>query len=703
MTRAPGNSFFLGLLFATLALISTSCHSISSTGITQSQPDDLSALRVKLLVQESGLYQVSRQDLADSHFAVGEMTTSELRLSQGGETVPFLAIDDQIIFYGQAPQSRYTNTRPYILELGKEGAAIQETAVANRKTPLVAKVPQTLHLEENHIYTAEARQEDADDVWFWSELKQQEAFDLEFEIPNISDGPAVARVNSWGFTSIPDVEGDHDFDLLVNGKLVDTITWDGQVYNSSSTTIPAGTLQQGKNEFTLDNSAAGVSSLDIMQVNWLKLEYKAAPIAVNDQLNFSGVEGLVSMSGFSNKPLIFNVSDSANPELLVDWTDDGHQIHLPVTKDVAVAAVGPAGFKNPAIEPVRESSWQNPDQQADLIIITTEELAPALTLLVDAREAQGLSVALANVSEIYDEFGYGANTPESIRTFIRYAFANWQAPQPRYLFLVGDATTDYLEHVSDLPLNTVPSFLVPVQFSGETVSDSRLGDVDGDKRPELAVGRWPVRMAQDVENLVERTLAYEQGTAGQKMIFAADGSEARFSGITENLIQSSQLPVEHVKQLDSSQTNEIVKQWNEGSWLATYVGHGSVTRWGKEDILDQETMNRFESEMPPIVLQLTCLTGLFSHPVETSLTETMLTHPQGPVLTVAATSLTLSGHQEPFAIQFLQQMQDSNIIRVGDAFQKAKLSLEIDSVNGLREISDTFTLFGDPSTLVVRP
>ena len=54
-------------------------------------------------------------------------------------------------------------------------------------------------------------------------------------------------------------------------------------------------------------------------------------------------------------------------------------------------------------------------------------------------------------------------------------------------------------------------------------------------------------------------------------------------------------------------------------------------------------------------------------------------------------------------LHLLQQIQDSNIIRIGDAFQEAKLSLEIDNANGLREISDTITLFGDPSTTMVRP
>ena len=106
--------------------------------------------------------------------------------------------------------------------------------------------------------------------------------------------------------------------------------------------------------------------------------------------------------------------------------------------------------------------------------------------------------------------------------------------------------------------------------------------------------------------------------------------------------------------------------------------------------------------MPPIVVQLTCLTGLFTQPEQTSLTELLLNHELGPVLSVAATSLTLSSNQEPFATSLIQNLNDPSVIRMGDAFQAAKLSLDIEN-SGLREISDTFALFGDPSARIIRP
>ena len=70
---------------------------------------------------------------------------------------------------------------------------------------------------------------------------------------------------------------------------------------------------------------------------------------------------------------------------------------------------------------------------------------------------------------------------------------------------------------------------------------------------------------------------------------------------------------------------------------------------------------------------------------------------------VAATSLTLSSSQQPFAVALLQALQDPQIERIGDALQAAKLSLDVAGNDNLREISDTFGLLGDPSTIIQRP
>jgi hypothetical protein len=195
-------------------------------------------------------------------------------------------------------------------------------------------------------------------------------------------------------------------------------------------------------------------------------------------------------------------------------------------------------------------------------------------------------------------------------------------------------------------------------------------------------------------------LAYEQGTAVTRAIFATDATERQFAVIAQRLADAANLTGEV---FEGAQADEVVAQFNQGAWLTTYIGHGSMEQWGKDDVFTLDDVSQLANPIPSIVLQLTCLTGLFAHPQATSLSERMLTHEGGPVLLVAATSLTLSSHQEPFAVSFLQNLLNPDLTRIGDAFQEAKLSLAIESNNGLREISDTFILLGDPSTNIIRP
>ena len=72
------------------------------------------------------------------------------------------------------------------------------------------------------------------------------------------------------------------------------------------------------------------------------------------------------------------------------------------------------------------------------------------------RQAQGLRTAVVDVSDIFDEFGYGLVTPQAIKDFITYAYENWQAPAPQYVLLMGDTTYDYKDNRNLGTVNYVP-------------------------------------------------------------------------------------------------------------------------------------------------------------------------------------------------------------------------------------------------------
>jgi hypothetical protein len=324
--------------------------------------------------------------------------------------------------------------------------------------------------------------------------------------------------------------------------------------------------------------------------------------------------------------------------------------------------------------------------------------------LVEARIGQGLSVAVVNIEEIYDQFSFGQPGPGAIGNFLRYAYESWQPPRPSYLLLVGEASYDYRDYLNQHTENIIPSPMVAVSFGGETVSDTRLADVNEDLLPDMAVGRWPVTNVREVRSLVQRTLDYEKQSAGRQALFVADGSTPEFSLLNQSIANESDLSSGLVKHLEGASSEEFVQSWNEGPWLVTYSGHGSLDRWGKDSIFSGDSVSHLKTDSaPPITLQLTCLTGLFAHPSQSSLSELMLLDEDGPVLIVSATSLTLSSSQKPFGIELIKELQNPQISRIGTAIQAAKQNLDVASNPSLQEIIDTFGLLGDPSSTIVRP
>ncbi len=72
-----------------------------------------------------------------------------------------------------------------------------------------------------------------------------------------------------------------------------------------------------------------------------------------------------------------------------------------------------------------------------------------MTPLADFHRERGLSVEIVDVEDIYEDFNYGIQNPESIRDFISWAYHEWQSPAPRFVLLAGDASWDYKNPIAD--------------------------------------------------------------------------------------------------------------------------------------------------------------------------------------------------------------------------------------------------------------
>lgn len=668
---------------------------------------------LKILVAKEGLHRVTSHELSAAGFSLSAPDVQTIQLTENRRAVPFVVDEKGLVFYGKRSESRYTPHRAYILRAGEPGLQMEtrDASPDNGLRPLPA-VRRTHFLERNVDYVSNAR--DTDDEkgpgpWFWQTIGLEPTEPITFQLPDVAGGSGQLRVRFAGISLHRTIDPDHNVQLSVNDGHPFSFAWDGQRPYVGEAPLSEGTLATGANRIQFLSAAQ--DHLDVSKLDWIEIEYDSFPRATQNYLAFSSDAGMVELEAFDAPPLIVDATNPDDPVVLDGWQREGNLTTVGLAREGRYVAAAGDGFLAPArVEPLQTGSWGDVHNQADLLIITTAELVDAVEPLIALRAEQGLTSVAIPVEEIYDGFGEGAASPDSINHFLKYAVENWKQPAPRYVLIVGDATVDFWGFLArradspvEPPVNQVPPYLVSVNFGGETVSDARLGDIDGDFVPDLAIGRWPVDRAEDVRQLIERTIRYETAAPVERAIFAIDDSSSEFARFVESILTASAFPRDSSQLLIGPEPGALAESWHDGAWLVTYAGHGSLQLWSKDKMLAVATLpSLLATGVQPVVLQLTCLTGLFAHPEIISLSEAMLTDENGPSLIVAATSLTLSAHQEPFAVALLNALQDPSVSRMGDALQLARSALDVHNV-GLREINDTFALLGDPSTRIIRP
>ncbi|MDX1614216.1 MAG: C25 family cysteine peptidase [Candidatus Promineifilaceae bacterium] len=661
------------------------------------------------MAKEEGPYLVDEELLRRMGSSIEGIRQNGVRLSHGSQAIPYLLRDDGLLFFAQSPTSRYAATRAYLLDFGAVGPLMKEApAEPAISAESFSRLIQSERLERNRVYDGRARQgrtgADQDGPWYWETIQHGGTFETDFELPNPAPDRGTLRIRLRGVTDLNSVDPDHDVDITLNGLRIGQPTWDGDSHVVFTMDLTRSSMRPGQNRLTVDNSTPGNASVDVMQLDWIEITYESSAVAGPLSV-FESRGGPVQITGLDKSAVVMDISEELRPTILTGIDHEGDKVLLHTTAGMRLLVSTDDGFLQPDIVPWRESNWQDPDRQADLLIVAPEALVSELEALTARRERQGLSVAVIPVEDIFDSFGHGQISPKAIQDFISYASTNWRTPAPAYLLLVGDATYDFRAYQSALPTLYVPSLMVETTFGGETLSDSRLADIDDDGRPDLAVGRLPVNSHRELQDYLHRLLNAEDSVPSDRLIFVADGSETQFALVTNDVLSATGLQGnQRVTQLTGGTADEVLRQWNQGAWLVNYVGHGSIERWGESDLFNTSAVDGLSPfEPPPIVIQMTCLTGYFGHPELRSLTESMLFDSDGPVTAFAATSLTLSSNQTPFGTALIQALMDPQTSLVGDALQQAKLSLNIETNEELRVVSDTFSLFGDPSSPVLRP
>jgi len=678
---------------------------------------------VRLLVDTDGVQRVTYEELASAGFDFGGVPSSQLALTRGGVAVPIrvepvggtFGPGAYVEFLGEAVDSLYTRTSVY--ELTRD--PVTATRIPEDRTKLRAGTPastyrETLTVERDVRYSFASP---GDDPWYDTRMlafESPRSFDFDVDLAGyVADGaPVGLEVELWGVTTWPE-EGDHHAVLLWNGNPVGEAIWDAQDARWISATVPAAAVTAGPNVLTVQLPGDRGVPWDVIDLDRFSVTYPRAFQARGGDLTFTAAGDLFEVGGAGvGEPAVYAVGPGG-PVHIADVAAEsdagGNQTlrfrglgGFEATYHVAVAST----VEVPGIEAARQPAALL-DGPADYLVISHQAFLDGLAPLVSAREAQGLAVKVADVADVYDLYSGGVVDPEAIRRYIAYAARSLGT---RYVLLVGGDTFDYHDNLGLGSVSFVPSLYAPtgsiVRFAPV---DPLYTDLDGDRVPDLPIGRLPVRTRAELDAVVAKILAYDAKGYGRTTLAVADAPDDAtgfsFSQAAEQMI--STLPAgwsvrrAYVDTLGAAGAREaLFRELEGGVALTSFIGHSGLTHWTFSNLFaagDVEALGNVGA--PTVVVQWGCWNTYHVEPRFQTLGHRLLLAPDRGAAAVLG-SATLLGTSSAAALsERLMPLLAERGMTLGDAVTAAKQELaaaepeRVDAILG-------WTLLGDPAQSV---
>jgi hypothetical protein len=680
---------------------------------TTRQIELASARAARIVVSHPGWQSMTQAELVDAGFDAN-VDPRVLRLFVDGRELPIdvaggddgrFDAGDTIEFYGLGLNTPSTDARVYWLVADSNpGLRIAEAPAATGR-PSSESFAYTVERRDRTIYFS-ALKNGAEENFFGAVVTGT-AVDQTLTLNNLSQSSterAAIEVSLQGVTNLS-----HQVGVSLNGSTIGRVLFNGQTKGQHKIEVAHSQLKEGENLVTLQ-SLDGPS--DVSLVDFIRITYQHSYRAENDSLKLTATSGeTVVINGFSSKDIrVLDVTDERDTQRLavsVDQTTDGYAATFYVSgAPGAPAAAGErkllaftnARVHRPSIKMNEPSSWRDPSNAADLVIVTTPEFFAAIEPLKKMRQAEGYKVEVLDVEDLYDEFSFGNKSPQSLKDFLALARATWKLA-PRFVLLVGDASYDPRNYLGHGAWDLVPSMLIDTTYL-ETASDDWFTDFDGDGVGELATGRLPVRSFDEAVRVVSKIVNYKSGKQARSVLLVSDKNDG-FNFEQANSHLRSLIPpgirVQEIKrgQLDSEAARTRLKEAiGRGQKLVNYVGHGSASQW-RGGLLDSEDARALTNpDRLPVFVMMTCLNGYFIEAAGHSLSEALMTSERGAVAVWASTGLTLPQDQTLMNQALYVAIFSGNGLKqptIGETMRRAKLAVSD------ADVRRTWVLLGDPT------
>lgn len=329
------------------------------------------------------------------------------------------------------------------------------------------------------------------------------------------------------------------------------------------------------------------------------------------------------------------------------------------------------------------------------------------------RSATGHNPFLADVDELYNQFAWGVvKHPLAIRRFSDYMIDNGGG-SPKWLYLLGKSILSLNARSGPAyAQNLVPSY-------GEPASDqmftSKLNTPDF--KPELATGRLAAQNETDVQNYLDKLIAYEliqkqppqewmkhilhfgggtnineQNLLASKLnVYKQIVEDTLFGGKVFTFLKSSSAPIQ------INQTQFLQATIDSGCAMMTFYGHAAGSTF---DISTDDPENYNNKDRYPIVLAQSCFVGDI-HTTSRLLNERfVLTKDKGSVGFIAVPDKGIIDPLDDYSIQLHRNIFQNNYgITVGENMKKTVEEIILDDF-ARKSVCMNMTLHGDPAMMM---
>lgn len=388
------------------------------------------------------------------------------------------------------------------------------------------------------------------------------------------------------------------------------------------------------------------------------------------------------------------------------------------------------------------------DEPVDMIIIiptNQQVLAQAERIKAWHEEKDGMRVRIVPADELYNEFSSGTPDATAYRRYMKmfYDRATTDADIPGYLLLFGDGAWDNRMMSADWSGYDPDDFLLCFESENsfshvncyvsddffcllddeETIQQSSGSTYSYLGKPDVAVGRYPARTAEEAEVLTDKTLNYVANKyAGpwQNVIcmMGDDGNgnthmatADRVATLVENNYSGYQIKKIYwdAYQRTSSSTGysypdvtQLIKQqMTSGALMMNYCGHGAAYALSHELVMKLADFESSVSNNLPLWVTASCDIMPFDGQEENIGETVMLNKRGGGVAFFGTTRTVYATYNEQMNLAFTKYVLDSNYT-IGEAVRQAKCDLVSQNLDTTPNKLQ-YTLLGDPALRLACP